>query len=143
MLTFEMTSYQYFANISIPISPNNKNLDIFKIYTKWAVEKCPVQDGIPKPLRSREIQKTKVDTILRDTLYNSAETELCINYYLSTKIIRVVQSILVKPLQLLYWNRREFCCYWTWIQPDLAIDFGYCVPLLVWFITIQETSCPV
>ena len=28
-----------------------------------------VQDGISRPLGSREIQKTKVGTILRDTLY--------------------------------------------------------------------------
>ena len=41
MLTFEMISLQYFANITVQISPNNKKLDIFKIYTKWAVEKCP------------------------------------------------------------------------------------------------------
>ena len=40
MLTFEMISPQYFANISVQISENNKKLDIFKIYTKWAVEKC-------------------------------------------------------------------------------------------------------
>ncbi len=36
-----MTSQQYFANISVQISLNNKELDIFKIYTKRAVEKCP------------------------------------------------------------------------------------------------------
>ena len=36
-----MISPQYFANISVQISPNNKKLDIFKIYTKGAVEKCP------------------------------------------------------------------------------------------------------
>ena len=41
MLTFKFTSSWYFANISVHISPNNKNLDIFKIYMKWAVEKCP------------------------------------------------------------------------------------------------------
>ena len=41
MLTFEMIAPQYFANISVQISPNNKNLDIFKIYTNWAVEKYP------------------------------------------------------------------------------------------------------
>ena len=36
-----MISPKYFANISVQISPNNKKLDIFKIYMKWAVEKCP------------------------------------------------------------------------------------------------------
>ena len=38
MLTFEMISLWYFANISVQISLNNKKLDIF--YTKWAIEKC-------------------------------------------------------------------------------------------------------
>ena len=41
MLTFKISSLWYFANISVRISPNTKKLDIFKIYTKWAVEKCP------------------------------------------------------------------------------------------------------
>ena len=35
--------------------------NIFKIYTKWAV-------GISTPLGSQEIQKTKVYTVLWDTL---------------------------------------------------------------------------
>ena len=33
MLTFKFTSSWYFANISVHISPNNKNLDIFLIYS--------------------------------------------------------------------------------------------------------------
>ena len=41
MLTFKITSSWYFANILVHISPNNKKFDIFKIYIKWAVEKCP------------------------------------------------------------------------------------------------------
>ena len=40
MSIFKMTSNQYFANISFQILPNNKKIDIFKIYTKNAVEKC-------------------------------------------------------------------------------------------------------
>ena len=36
-----MISLQYFANISVQISPNNNKLDIFKIYTERAVGKCP------------------------------------------------------------------------------------------------------
>ena len=42
-----------------------------------------VQDGIPSPLGNQEIQKTKMGTILRDTLYfqclNAVEmqTEVC------------------------------------------------------------------
>ena len=32
-----------------------------------------VQDGISKPLGSREILKTKVETVLWDTLYKSIE----------------------------------------------------------------------
>ena len=42
MLSFEMTSLKYFDNISFHISPNDKKLDISKIYMKWAVEKCPI-----------------------------------------------------------------------------------------------------
>ena len=42
MLSFKMTSLQYFDNISFYISPKNKKMDISKIYTKWAVEKCPI-----------------------------------------------------------------------------------------------------
>ena len=41
MLTIPMPSLQYFENISVQISPNNKKMDIFEIYTKRAVEKCP------------------------------------------------------------------------------------------------------
>ena len=36
-----MTSLYYFDNISFYISPKDRKLDISKIYTKWAVEKCP------------------------------------------------------------------------------------------------------
>ena len=36
-----MTASEYFANISVQILPNNKNLDIFKIYMERAIEKCP------------------------------------------------------------------------------------------------------
>ena len=35
-----------------------------------------VQDGISRPLGSREIQKTKVETVLRDTLYNAPHNYL-------------------------------------------------------------------
>ena len=49
------------------ISSNNRKLDIFEIYTKRAIEN--VQDGISRPLGSREIQEIKVATVLRDTLY--------------------------------------------------------------------------
>ena len=41
MLAFKISSLRYFANIWVHISPHTKKLDIFKIYTKWAVEKCP------------------------------------------------------------------------------------------------------
>ena len=41
MFTFKMVSLLYFANILVQISLNNKKLDIFKIFTKWAVEKSP------------------------------------------------------------------------------------------------------
>ena len=61
-----MISLQCFGYISVQISPNNKNLDIFKIYTKWAVEKCPRWNfyAYRKPRNS----KTKVYTVLLDTL---------------------------------------------------------------------------
>ena len=36
-----------------------------------------VQYGISRPLGSREIQKTKVATVLRDTLYNPVYPSLC------------------------------------------------------------------
>ena len=36
-----MNTLQYFRNISVQISSNNKKLDIFEICTKRAVEKCP------------------------------------------------------------------------------------------------------
>ena len=38
---FKMTLLWYFANISVQILPNNKKVDIFKLYTEMAVEKCP------------------------------------------------------------------------------------------------------
>ena len=41
MLTFKMTSFKYFVNIVVNISPNNNKLDSFKIYTERAVEKFP------------------------------------------------------------------------------------------------------
>ena len=42
-------------------------MDIFKIYTKWAVENF--WDGISMPIGSQEIQNAKVYTVLWDTLY--------------------------------------------------------------------------
>ena len=39
MLTFKMTSFKYFVNISVKISPNSNKLDSLKNYTKRAVEK--------------------------------------------------------------------------------------------------------
>ena len=58
MLTFELTSLQYFANISIEIqNTNNTKVDIFKLHMERPVEN--VQDGISRPLGRREIQKNK------------------------------------------------------------------------------------
>ena len=52
ILSFRMTSLQYFDNISFHISPNNKEFDISKIYTKWAVENCPIWNfQTPRKLR--------------------------------------------------------------------------------------------
>ena len=41
MLISRMNTLQYFCNISVQISPNNKKMDIFEICTKRAVGKCP------------------------------------------------------------------------------------------------------
>ena len=41
MLILRMNTLQYLCNISVQISPNDEKLDIFKIYTKRAVGKCP------------------------------------------------------------------------------------------------------
>ena len=62
-----MTSFQYFCHISVKISQNHKKLDSFKIYIERAVEKRPRWNF--QVLVSRYINKTKVETILRDTLY--------------------------------------------------------------------------
>ena len=40
MLTFEMTSMLYLANIWFQVSQNNKKLNISKIYAERAVEEC-------------------------------------------------------------------------------------------------------
>ena len=57
---------QYFCNILVKILSNNNKIDIFIIYTERAIKNA--KDGISRPLGSREIQKTKVCTVLRDTL---------------------------------------------------------------------------
>ena len=67
MFTFEMISLQYFANISVQISPSNKNW-IFSKSTQNGLLKN-AQDGISTPIGSREIQNTKVYTVLWNTLY--------------------------------------------------------------------------
>ena len=77
-----MTSHQYFANISIHIPPNNKQIDIFKIYTKWPFEKCPRwRSQTPKKPRSSKskhvcqqqqqqkyLNKSNIDLILTKLL---------------------------------------------------------------------------
>ena len=68
MLILKMTSMQYFGNILVKISPNNNKMDIFRIYMERAIKN--VEDGISRPLGSREIQITKVCTVFRDTLYH-------------------------------------------------------------------------
>ena len=56
-----------FDNMSVQISLINEKLDIFKIYSKRAVVKCPRCNlwTTRKPRNSR----TKVETVLLDTLY--------------------------------------------------------------------------
>ena len=49
--------------MTVKISPNGIKNDIFKGLLK------NVQDGISRPQGSREIHKTKVETVLVDTLY--------------------------------------------------------------------------
>ena len=53
-----MTSLQYFDNISFYISPKNKKLNISKIYTKWAVEKCPIWN-FQAPWEAEKFKKQK------------------------------------------------------------------------------------
>ena len=36
-----MTSLLYFGNISVEILSNNNKMNLFRIYTEKAVEKCP------------------------------------------------------------------------------------------------------
>ena len=43
----------------------------------WKGQLKNVQDEISRPLGSREIQKTKVETVLRDTLYNLSRHVPC------------------------------------------------------------------
>ena len=71
MLIFEKTPFLYFGHISVKISPNNNKLDSFKIYAERAVEN--VQDGTYRCFGGREINKTKVETILWDTMYDQAQ----------------------------------------------------------------------
>ena len=40
MLNFKMTSPYCFADILVNFSPNDKKVDIFKVYAERAVEKC-------------------------------------------------------------------------------------------------------
>ena len=53
MLTFKMTSLQYFGIILVQISPNNKRLNIFLIYLERALEK------FLDPLKAEKFKKQK------------------------------------------------------------------------------------
>ena len=59
ILTFKMTSLYYFGNNLIQVSPINKKMDIFKIYTERAVEKCP-RWIFETPRKPRNLPKTRV-----------------------------------------------------------------------------------
>ena len=61
MLTFNISSLWYFANISVHISQNNKKLDIF-----WKMSKMEFLN----PMDAKKFKKTEVLTVLPDTLYN-------------------------------------------------------------------------
>ena len=52
-----MMSRLYFTNISVKILPNNIKMDIFEIYTEGLLKN--VQDGISRPIGSREIHKAR------------------------------------------------------------------------------------
>ena len=67
MLSFKKTPY---SNLQI------SQFRFHQIIKKWIFSNSTwkgqlknVQDGISRPLGSREIHKTKVETVLRDTLY--------------------------------------------------------------------------
>ena len=57
-----MTYMQYFDDISFHISPNNKKLDISKIYAKWAVEKCSIWN-FQTPIKLRNSKNKSVQII--------------------------------------------------------------------------------
>ena len=57
MLTFKITSLWHFGNILVKISPNNKKIIFLKSTQKGLLKNA--QDGISRPLGSREIQKNK------------------------------------------------------------------------------------
>ena len=60
------------ANISVKISPNDKKKWISKSKQKGQLK--DVQDGISRPQGSQELQKTKVCTVLLDTLHDIVMT---------------------------------------------------------------------
>ena len=47
----------------------------------WKGQLKNVQDGKSRPLGSRDIQKTKVETVLRDTLYNHHPLKVMTLYF--------------------------------------------------------------
>ena len=61
-----MTALQYFGSIRVNISPKHKKRTLLKSTQKRLLKN--VQDGISRPLGSQEIQKTKVERVLLDTL---------------------------------------------------------------------------
>ena len=67
MLTFKITSLKYFVKITKWIFLESTRKGLLK----------NVQDRISKPLGGREIQKTKVYTVLLDTLYFDASPYEC------------------------------------------------------------------
>ena len=58
MLISKMTSFKYFGNISVKISPNNNKFDSFKSAWKGLLKN--VQDGTSRCFGGLEINKTKV-----------------------------------------------------------------------------------
>ena len=66
MLILRMNTLQYFRNIWVQISPNNKNWTFLKSAQKGLLKN--VQDCIFRPLGIRKIEKTKVGTVFWYTL---------------------------------------------------------------------------
>ena len=84
-------------------------MDIFRIYIEKLLKN--VQDGIIRRIGSRENQKTKVCTVLRDTLYNKValakEDTFIVQTRLSLKVVGWLGKILASLDKILKKNKNH------------------------------------